>query len=199
MPHELALHTRRLLLRPLQPGDVDALFAIFSNPEVMRYWSTPPWASPEPGREMVARDLAAGPDADHLRLGLVRRDDDTLIGTCTLFDHFRQSRRAEMGYALARTAWGQGYMHEALSALLAHGFEAWNLNRVEADIDPRNEASARALERLGFQREGFLRERWIVGDEVSDTALYGLLRRDWRASRPDATAPGTDPAGAGGT
>ena len=53
------------------------------------------------------------------------------------------------------------------------------LNRVEADIDPRNEASARTLERLGFRREGLLRERWIVGDEVSDTALYGLLQRDW--------------------
>ena len=183
MPHDLAIHTRRLLLRPLQPGDVDALFGIFSHPEVMRYWSTPPWASPEPGREMVARDEAAGPDADHLRLGLVRQEDDTLIGTCTLFEHIRQSRRAEMGYALGRSAWGQGYMNEALSALLDHGFDAWNLNRVEADIDPRNLASARALERLGFQREGFLRERWIVGDEVSDTALYGLLRRDWRAAR----------------
>ena len=183
MPHDLVIHTRRLLLRPLQPGDVDALFAVFGNPEVMRYWSTPPWTTPEPGHAMVALDEAAGPEADHLRLGLVRRDSDTLIGTCTLFDHNRQSRRAEVGYALARDCWGQGYMHEALSALLDHGFEAWNLNRVEADIDPRNQGSARTLERLGFHREGHLRERWIVAGEVSDSTLYGLLRSDWRATR----------------
>ena len=86
---------------------------------------------------------------------------------------------------LAQRAWGLGYMHEALSALLDHGFSAWNLNRVEADIDPRNQASARALERLGFRREGLLRERWIVAGEVSDTAYYGLLRSDWRAKATD--------------
>ncbi len=186
MPFDLAIHTRRLLLRPLQADDALALWGIFGNPAVMRYWSTPPWESLAPGHLMVAQDQAAGPDADWLRLGLVRRDDDQLIGTCTLFDHNRDSRRAEVGYALAQDAWGQGWMNEALVALLDHGFEAWNLNRVEADIDPRNLASARTLERLGFCREGLLRERWIVAGEVSDSALFGLLRRDWQVARGPA-------------
>lgn len=187
MPFDLAIHTRRLLLRPLQPGDQADLFDLFSQPEVMRYWSTPPWADHEPADAMVALDLAAPPDADWLRLGLVRRDDDRLLGTCTLFDHDRRCRRAEVGYALNRAAWGQGLMHEALTALLDHGFDAWNLNRVEADVDPRNTASLRALQRLGFRQEGLLRERWIVADEVSDSALLGLLRRDWSARRaPEA-------------
>lgn len=180
MPHDLVIHTRRLLLRPLQPVDVDALFAIFGDPEVMRYWSTPPWTSLEPARQLVATDEAAGPDADWVRLGVVRRDDDTLVGTCTLFDRNLQSRRAMVGYGLGRAAWGRGYAHEAVGALLDHGFGAWDLNRVEADIDPRNVASARVVERLGFQREGLLRERWIVAGQVSDSAWYGLLRREWR-------------------
>ena len=191
MAPDLVIHTRRLLLRPLQPGDVPALFTIFGDPEVMRYWSTPPWTSAAPGAKMVADDEDAGPDADSLRLGLVRRDDDdehdTLIGTCTLFGHRPQCRRAELGYALLRRVWGLGFMQEAVSALLDHGFETWNLNRVEADIDPRNLASARALERLGFKHEGLLRERWIVGGEISDTAYYGLLRNDWRATRSSGT------------
>ncbi|MDO9353805.1 MAG: GNAT family protein, partial [Solirubrobacteraceae bacterium] len=92
-------------------------------------------------------------------------------------------RRAELGYALARQAWGGGYMHEALQALVAHAFEALQLHRLEADIDPRNAASARSLERLGFVREGLLRERWIVDGEVSDSALYGLLAPEWRAAK----------------
>ncbi len=70
-------------------------------------------------------------------------------------------------------------MSQALQALLGYAFQTLDLNRLEADIDPRNLASAKTLERLGFQKEGHLRERWIVNDEVSDTALYGLLRREW--------------------
>ena len=64
---------------------------------------------------------------------------------------------------------------------IGYGFGDLALNRVEADIDPRNTASARSLERLGFRREGYLRERWIVADEVSDSILYGLLQREWLA------------------
>jgi len=70
-------------------------------------------------------------------------------------------------------------MSEALRALLDYGFSSLDLNRVEADTDPRNLAAAKMLERLGFAKEGHLRERWIVGDEKSDTALYGLLKGDW--------------------
>jgi len=176
----IVLHTPRLVLRPLGPADAEPLFGIFSDPRVMRYWSTPPWASLADAQALVARDLAAMAAGDYLRLGLQRRSDDRLVGNCTLFEISSGCRRAEVGYGLAADAWGQGLMHEALTALLTHGFGPMELNRVEADIDPRNRASARALERLGFQCEGRLRERWIVAGEVSDSDLYGLLARDWR-------------------
>lgn len=175
----LPLRTDRLVLRPLQETDADALFMIFSDEKVMRYWSTLPWTSHEPARAMIARDLAQT-SKDHLRLGIEAAQDKRLVGTCTLFSINATCRRAEVGYGLASVAWGQGYMNEALRALLDYGFHQLNLNRIEADIDPRNEASARTLERLGFQKEGYLRERWIVGDEISDTALYGLLQREWK-------------------
>jgi ribosomal-protein-alanine N-acetyltransferase len=71
-------------------------------------------------------------------------------------------------------------MHQALQALLRYAFQTLDLNRLEADIDPRNLASARTLERLGFQKEGHLRERWIVNNEISDTWLYGLLCQEWQ-------------------
>jgi [ribosomal protein S5]-alanine N-acetyltransferase len=70
-------------------------------------------------------------------------------------------------------------MHEALSALLDYAFTELNLNRVEADTDPRNERSARLLDRLKFSKEGLFRERCIVDGEISDAAMYGLLRREW--------------------
>lgn len=174
------LRTDRLVLRPLCEADVPALFAIHADPLAMRYWSSPLWQDDRRGYDMVARDLDPAL-TDHLRLAIELSHAGTLVGTCTLFDINLQCRRAELGYMLSSTVWGQGLMQEALRALLDHAFGALALNRIEADTDPRNERSMRLLERLGFVREGYFRERWIVGDEVSDAAMYGLLRRDWKA------------------
>ena len=182
----LRLITARLHLRPLVPTDVDALFAIFSDAAVMSYWSTPPWTDRAQAVELIATEAAAMAAGQHLRLALARRDDGALVGTCSLFAFHAASRRAEIGYALARAAWGAGLMAEALDALVACAFVDLKLHRLEADIDPRNTASAKSLVRLGFVKEGHLRERWTVSGEVSDAALYGLLRSDWqrRAAAP---------------
>jgi RimJ/RimL family protein N-acetyltransferase len=182
---ELTVDTERLRLRPLVDSDDDALFAIFSDPEVTRYLSHPPWTSMDAARELIDRDRRSLPANEYVRLGLVRRSDDRLIGVCSLFSFHLQSRRSEIGYTLAADAWGQGFMREALVAVIDLAFGELGLNRLEADIDPRNAPSARILERLGFRKEGYLRERWIVAGEVTDTELYGLLARDWgRRSEP---------------
>ena len=183
------LQTHRLLLRPLCPEDAEALFAIHSDPAFMRYWSSPPWTSIDQANDLICRDqreLAAG---EQLRLGIRLRDGDALIGICCLFHLNAQCRRAEIGYGIARPYWRQGYMIEAVTALIGYAFGELQLNRLEADIDPRNLASARSLEKLGFQREGLLRERWLVGDEVCDSALYGLLAGDWRRATDQAVSP----------
>lgn len=177
----LTLRTARLQLRPLHAADAAALFHIYADPQVMRYWSAPPWADPARADEVIAADQLALARGEHLRLALIRSQDDALVGTVSLFAFHEASRRAEIGYALAREAWGQGLMAEALDALVAWAFDALQLHRIEADIDPRNTASAKSLARLGFVHEGHLRERWIVSGEVSDAALYGLLRSEWRA------------------
>jgi RimJ/RimL family protein N-acetyltransferase len=177
---QLSLTTARLRLRPLAAGDADSLYAIFSDPVVMRYWSTPPWASHAQAHEMIANDAVELHAGAHLRLALIRKADAALVGTCSLFALHAASRRAEIGYALARSAWGTGLMAEALDALVAHAFGELQLNRIEADIDPRNTASAKSLARIGFVNEGLFRERWIVAGEVSDAAMYGLLRSEWR-------------------
>ncbi len=183
----LTLDTPRLHLRPLRASDAEALFRMHADPQVMRFWSTPPWACIEQAEAMIETDREALPAGRHLRLALTLRDGgDVLVGTGSLFNFLETSRRGEIGYVLAREVWGRGLMHEALTALVSFAFGTLNLNRLEADIDPRNNASAKSLARLGFVQEGFLRERWIVGDEVSDTALFGLLRSEWQAAAPAA-------------
>ena len=176
---QLNLRTERLLLRPLSLADALAILRLRANPTVMQYMSTAPWTSVDQANAMIERDLVAMAKGEYLRLGLQRHGDGAYIGCCTLFHLDAGCRRAEIGYDMDIAFWGKGYMHEALTCLLNYGFDEMNLNRIEADIDPRNENSARSLERLGFIREGFLRERWIIEGVVSDTALYGLLRSDW--------------------
>jgi len=73
--------------------------------------------------------------------------------------------------------------------ILRHLFDGMGLRRIEADIDPRNLASCRLVEKLGFVREGTLRERWHVNGEVCDSAIYGLLRRDFIDAQGHAGAP----------
>lgn len=175
------LRTPRLALRFLDAGDAAALFAIFSDPAVMRYWATGPWTTLDQANTSLRDTQRDYRDGGALRMGIEVAGAPGIVGTCTLFGLNRTTRRAELGYALAQRCWGQGYMHEALGAFLKHAFGPLALHRIEADIDPRNAPSARALERLGFQREGFLRERWIVEGEVCDTVLYGLLAREFQA------------------
>lgn len=181
-PTPVPLAGRRVRLRAITAADVPALYALFSDPEVMRYWSRPPFTHLAQARKLV-RDIQAGYRSGAVVQWAVTADgDDALVGTCTLFHFAPTCRRAEVGYVLARRLWGQGLMRDALGALLAHAFGELGCNRLEADIDPANAASARLLEALGFVREGHLRERWIVGDTVSDSYVYGLLRREWRRS-----------------
>ena len=177
----IQIATARLSLRPLQMRDAQELFRIYSDPEFTRYWSSEPWASLAQAEELIGNDLREMAKGEHIRLGIFLNSQNMLIGTCSIFHIMQKCRRCEIGYGIAREHWRHGYMFEAVSALLKLAFEYLDMNRIEADIDPRNTASARSLEKLGFRREGRLRERWIVGDEISDSAIYGLLASDWRS------------------
>jgi [ribosomal protein S5]-alanine N-acetyltransferase len=169
----------RLRLRWIEESDVEQLFAIFSDPQVMRYWSTPPLQNMDEALALLQEIQTSNRQGTILKWGVALKPGDNLIGTVTLFNINRSSGRAEIGYAQRRAYWGHGYIHEALQALLQYSFEELNLRRLEADVDPRNNPSIKALERLGFQKEGFLRERWNVNGELQDALFYGLLKRHW--------------------
>lgn len=176
----IPLELERVRLRRIERSDADALFAIYSDAEVSRYLSHPPWTERSQAQAWIERSLESQGHGGSLDLVIERKQDRAMIGRCTLFNCHEESRRAEVGYALHRAQWGSGYMHEALVGLIGVAFEELDLNRLEADIDPRNKGSRKSLERLGFRSEGVLRERWIVAGETSDTEMLGLLRREWK-------------------
>lgn len=171
----------RVKLRWLEPSDTRDLFEIFSNKEVCRYWSSPPMKEAAEAGRLIA-DIHEMFVAHTLyEWGVARVRDDRIIGTLTLASLDEKNRRAEVGFSLARSAWGNGYMREAIKLGLDFAFDQMDLMRVEADVDPNNTNSLRLLEDMSFKREGYLRERWRVAGEVTDSVLLGLLRREWQA------------------
>jgi ribosomal-protein-alanine N-acetyltransferase len=172
----------RIELRWLEDADTEALFAVFSDPEVMRYWSCLPFIEPAQAAGLLQEIRGHFRARTLFQWGIARRSDGRVIGTTTIHRLEPAHRRAELGFALARGAWGQGLASEAVGAAVGFAFETLGLHRLEASVDPRNSASIRLLERQGFQREGLLRERFHLGGEIQDDLLLGLLRREWLRS-----------------
>ena len=173
------LHTDRLRLRPFNDADAGALFAVQSSAHVLRYWDSPPWSERERSQAFITACRRMADEGSGARLAVDRLSDGVFIGWCSLTGWNPDYRSASLTYCLDAAAWGQGYATEAARALLAWAFDTLDLNRVQAEADTRNAASARVLEKLGFMREGMLREDCVVLGEVSDSWVYGLLRPQW--------------------
>jgi ribosomal-protein-alanine N-acetyltransferase len=174
------LHTARLRLRPFTGADAAALFALHSNAHVLRYWDSPPWSDPACAERFLAVSRQMAEDGSGARLAMDRVSDGVFIGWCGLTRWNPEYRSASMGYCLDDAAWGHGYATEGARALLQWAFDTLDLHRVQAEADTRNVASARVLEKLGFLGEGTLREDCVVNGDVSDSGVYGLLRREWQ-------------------
>jgi [ribosomal protein S5]-alanine N-acetyltransferase len=169
----------RVALRPVTENDVDSLYAVFSDPEVMRY-SGSSMTDPREAKDFLAEVLEDLRRRQCIQWGIARRADNQIIGNVAIFNLDLVARKGEIGFSLGRPYWGMGYMREALQAAIWYGFNEMGLRRIEADTDPRNLPSIRLLERLGFQKEGYLRERWFIAGETQDSLFYGLLGREWK-------------------
>ncbi len=178
------LSGERIRLRGFRTGDLDALYVLFSDPAVTRYWSFPAWTQRAQAEALLQHAMESRSADRILCWAIADAEHDCLIGSLTLFNINRGQGRADIGYALQSVEWGKGHAKHALCLALDHAFGALALRRVEADIDPRNTASCKLVERLGFRHEGLLRERWLVDSALQDSAIYGLLAREWRERIP---------------
>jgi ribosomal-protein-alanine N-acetyltransferase len=178
LPADATLETPRLILRRVERHDLPALLAVNGDPAVTRYLPYETWRDGTDAEAWFERVKARREAGAADEFALVHRGLGHAIGSCLLFHPDAPSARAELGYVLARSHWGAGYMREALRAFVDFAFGPGGLRRLEAQVDPRNGASARLLERLGFAREGLLRQRWAMKGEFTDSIVYGLLRSD---------------------
>ena len=171
------LQTSRLILRQLRPEDAMP-YSSFS-PTSMSPATTTSTASPVWAHDLIARFQARFDRQIGIRWGLALSDSpNVLIGTCGYNIWVRPAHRSLLGYDLNRRHWGQGLMGEALRAILDFGFDAMQLNRVEALTFPQNTASKRLLTKLGFKKKGLLREYEYPKGSPQDMAIYALLARE---------------------
>lgn len=173
------LTTDRLHLRQSQADDAPALFAIYSDPQIMEFYGNEPHQSLGETQALVERNQARYANREALRWCITQRNDGRAIGTCG-FHHFDEDfHHAETGYILDRAYWGKGIMKEAMSAILTYAFTEMGLHRVEAIIDIANERSKGLLLKLGFTYEGNLRQRFFFRGRFEDDYYFGLLEDEW--------------------
>ncbi|MEO8524069.1 MAG: GNAT family protein [Caldimonas sp.] len=181
-----SIDAKRLLVRRVAETDLPALLEVNASEEVTALLPYARWTSMADGEAWLKRMEGIQATGLAVQFVVVSKSTGVAIGTCLLFRFEEGSARAELGYALGRTYWGQGLMQEALEALVGSAFHSMGLRRLEAEVDTRNRPSARLLERLGFRKEGLMRGRWVTKGEVKDMEMYGLLRSEW----PGREAPG---------
>lgn len=189
------IETARLQVRLVRLSDLPALLLVNGDDEVTRRLPYAAWRSAGDAEAWLLRMAALQAAGTALQFVVVEKRSDTAIGTCLLFRYDSGSARAEIGYVLGRRHWGSGTMREALGGLIDCAFGPMGIRRLEAEVDPRNAASARLLLGLGFGREGLLRQRWVNRGEPTDAECYGLLRDEWRGPPPSRSlSPSPSPS-----
>lgn len=177
----MRIETERLILRPLQHKDVDDILPYHSDPESIRYI---PWG--ERDRDYVVDWLTRavtyrgiGEEQPGLLLAMVEKSSGKVIGQLNTAMTDRPNNTADIGYISNPAYRGQGFVHEALVALIDYLFNEEKVHRVIADIDIRNHDSVRVVERLGFRLEATYLENDYLKGEWCSMHLYALLSREW--------------------
>ena len=162
------LRTQRLVLRPARSDDLEALHQIMRQPRTLAYWSTPPHESRDDTANFLDGMMTIPPgEGEDFVIELAGQ----LIGKAGLY------RFPEIGYLLDPELWGRGLMREALGAVIERAFAVHRLPRLQADVDPRNAASIRLLERLGFRETHRQARTWLVGEQWCDSVYFVLERQ----------------------
>jgi len=174
--HVPELRTERLVLRAFRPADWGSVHMYGTDPDVVRFMD---WGPNTPDETTVWLDrmieaYEATPQTQ-FPFAVQRSADGRLVGSVELQIVNEEHQRGEMGYVIARDAWGNGYATEAATALLRFGFDQLGLRRISATCDPQNTGSARILHKIGMELEGRLRSYLLIRGEWRDRLVYAAI------------------------
>lgn len=170
------LETERLILREITKEDAVGIFACFANDDVTRYYGQETLQNIEQAEKIVEFFSKNYNEKKGIRWGIEKRETREFIGTIGFNVWSPNHRRAEIGYEIHPDQWRKGYTSEALSKVLTFGFDVMDLTRIGAIVFIDNEASNNLLTKIGFQKEGVLRDYMYQNDIAHDTNIYSLLK-----------------------
>ncbi|MGH2550890.1 MAG: GNAT family N-acetyltransferase [Thermomicrobiales bacterium] len=180
---QVPIETKRLILRFNVEEDLDDVFAFHGRDDATR-WIDFDTRTREEVRELLDRrqkNRRIEKDDDRLTFAVVERESNRVIGDIYFFVRSLESKQAEIGFIFNPDFHGRGYATEACEAVLALAFETYDLHRVYAECDVLNPPAFKLMERLGMRREAqFLENLWLKG-QWSDSYVYAILAREWKA------------------
>ncbi len=178
------LRTKRLVLREVTAKDAPWYFKHFNTWEIV---DGQEWPGPEDlkaaRRELKLFFTDNFRNGTGIRWGITLKGSDELIGSAGFYKWDKKTSQVETGYDLDPKYTGQGMMTEAMSAMIQYAFGVMKVNRIEALVSPRNKGSLGLVRRLGFRKEGTLREHDFYKGRFVDDFLFALLKSDWRHGR----------------
>ena len=177
----LVVHGPRRSLRYATPADVPRLFDLAADPAVTRFFSWGPYTTLEQPESYITSLPARRESGDLLDFLLIDPDAGP-VGVTGLSEVARRDRRATVGSWLGHEWWGSGANFEAKAMISALAFRRLGFERLTAWANTRNGRSQRALERIGFRREGVLSAWHRHGDVLHDVVIFGMVRGAWERS-----------------
>jgi RimJ/RimL family protein N-acetyltransferase len=172
------IETDRLLIRPYIEDDLDGLYALQSDPEVVRYLYNEPRTRAET-REQLERKMQSRVEKEDDWLSAAVTLEGTFVGDVAFHWESEEHKTAEVGYMIDPRYQGRGFATEAIRPLVDWAF-AEGFHRVIGRIEARNAASGRVLEKLGMRKEAhFVENEWVKGEWQSEI-VYAILDREWQ-------------------
>lgn len=175
------IHTDRLKLIQIKQKHLGDLFDLFSEPQVTQYYNIVTLTKKQEAQKYLDWFESRYKEGAGIRWGICLKEDDTVMGTIG-FNNYTSQHRANIGYDLRSEFWNRGIISEALKAVVEFGFSKLQINRIEAEVMQGNIASERVLEKLGFTKEGILRDWMYWNEKHYDMTMYSLLRAEHKTA-----------------
>ncbi|MGG5570055.1 GNAT family N-acetyltransferase [Myroides odoratimimus] len=171
------IETERLYLRHTEPNDIDTVFSLLSNSEVMKYIPAPLAQTTEEAKQYISSLDKRMEDKECISWAIELKEEKIMIGTIGLYRMKLEHHRTEVGYMSLPDFNGRGYITEALKAVIEYAFHSLQFHSLEAVIDPNNIGLQKVLEKCGFEKEAHFKENWFFNGLFLDSLVYSKLNK----------------------
>lgn len=172
------IETKRLILREITPDDANDMLKYLSDKDVVKHMGLEPFQTTNDVGDEIDWYQSIYEKGTGIRWGITRKDSGKIIGSCGFLNMLPKHYRAEVGFELSKDYWGKGIANEALEAVILHGYNHFQLERIEALIEPANLPSQKLVEKQGFKREGLLRHYEFTCGKFDDLYMYSIIKEE---------------------